>query len=103
MEADRHLSDLIARQVQPLALEIARTRQESSSIDGNYSYGSDDVCGDVVLQVLHRLRELRSHPQALSIANLRVTWRQSRTTRARCSYEGSIRKGSGYKIGCGTS
>src|SRR4029077_16896555 len=70
-EAQRQLSDLIARQIQPLAREIARSKIDRASTDGNYSQDGDDICGDVVLQLIHRLRDLHSNPEAATISNLR--------------------------------
>src|SRR5260370_12192020 len=70
-EGQRQLSDLIAKQIQPLVREIARSKIDPASIDGNYSQDSEDICSDVVLQLLHRLRELHSNPEAATISNLR--------------------------------
>ena len=71
-EAQRLLAELIAEHAQPVVREIARSKLYTSrSTPASPAEETDDVCAEVMLQLLSRLRDLRSCTGPESIANFR--------------------------------
>ena len=70
VEAQCRLGEVMTG-VQPLVLELARSRQISTSFDGSQSLEIEDVASEVLLLVVARLRELREQAGAEAIGNFR--------------------------------
>ncbi len=73
-EAERLLGDLMEMHAQPLVRQIAHSKLHvgrSAPIEGSSVQDVHDVCGEVVLQLLSRVRELRDSPDQSSILNFR--------------------------------
>lgn len=73
-EAQRLLAQLIAKHVQPVVREIARSKlhvARAASADGSSGHEAEDLQGEVVLQLLDRLRHLRECPNQAAITNFR--------------------------------
>ncbi|SRR5260221_13110983 len=72
-EAQRLLGQLIQEHARPVVREIAHTRLHLARVaeDGGDGKEAEDVCSEVVLQLLSRLRELRDCPDQAAIANFR--------------------------------
>jgi len=71
-EAQRLLAELIAEHAQPVVREIARSKLHATrSASAGVAEETEDVCADVVLQLLSRLRDLRTCAGQESIANFR--------------------------------
>ena len=69
VEAERLLGQLIAEIVQPLVLNIARSRIRTlPSSDG---LATEDICSEATLQLLARMRDLRDEPEPVTISNFR--------------------------------
>jgi DNA-directed RNA polymerase specialized sigma24 family protein len=71
-EAKHLLEKLIADHAQPLVREIVRSKLPARSMvrtAGGSVQEMDDVCDEVVVQLLGRLRELRYGPDGTAIAN----------------------------------
>lgn len=91
-EAQRLLARLIEQHAQPLVREIvcSEMRSDGSAFVDGHSPEVDDVCGEVVLQLLRRLRDLRDNPNQAPIASFRgyvaaVTY-NTRSARLRRKY-----------------
>lgn len=65
-EAERHLVALLSGSAEPLARRIARSRLRSSGLDA-----ADDVCAEVLVQILSRLRALRQSTPGAEIADFK--------------------------------
>jgi DNA-directed RNA polymerase specialized sigma24 family protein len=73
-EAERLLGDLMEAHAQPLIRQIAHSKLHvgrSASTEGSSVQDAHDVCSEVVLQLLNRLRDLRDGPDQSSILNFR--------------------------------
>jgi RNA polymerase sigma factor (sigma-70 family) len=72
-EAQLFLEQLIAEHAQPIVLEITRFKLRAfRSGDGPTPVPeAEDVCGEVMVQLLGRLRDLRDDPQDDTITNFR--------------------------------
>jgi RNA polymerase sigma factor (sigma-70 family) len=72
-EAQLFLEQLIAEHAQPLVREITRSKLHAFRFGSGPSpvQEADDVCSEVVLQLLSRLRDLRNDPRDNTIANFR--------------------------------
>ena len=71
-EAKHLLDELIADHAQPLVREIVRSKlpaRRTVLTEGGSLQEMDDVCGEVVVHLLGRLRQLRDHPDGTAIAN----------------------------------
>ena len=71
-EAKHLLDQLIANHAQPLVREIVGSKlpaRRSVPTDSTSIQEMDDVCDEVVIQLLGRLRELRDSPDGIAIAN----------------------------------
>jgi len=67
-ESERMLGQLIVEHVQPLAHDIARSRIRTFT---SSDVTEEDICSEVTVQVLGRMRDLRGGPEQLPITNLR--------------------------------
>jgi RNA polymerase sigma factor (sigma-70 family) len=72
-EAQLFLDQLIAEHAQPLVRDITRSKLRAFRPGSGTSPvpEAEDVCGEVVVQLLGRLRDLRGDPQDDTIANFR--------------------------------
>jgi hypothetical protein len=71
-EAQRLLGQLIEEQAQPLVREIAHSKLRGArfgSSESSHVQDAHDVCGEVALQLLGRLRDLRDGPDQPPILN----------------------------------
>jgi hypothetical protein len=72
-EAQRLLAQLIEEHAQPLVRDIARSKLHVARFapsDDSSAQEAYEVCSEVALQLLGRLRELRDDPEPAPIANL---------------------------------
>jgi hypothetical protein len=71
-EAQLLLAQLIEEHAQPLVHKIAHSKLQvarSTSTEGSHAQEAHDVCSEVVLQLLSRLRDLRDGPDPTPITN----------------------------------
>jgi RNA polymerase sigma factor (sigma-70 family) len=65
-EAEHHLVGLLSGTAEPVARRIARSRLRSSGLDA-----ADDVCAEVMVQILSRLKALRQSTPGAEIADFK--------------------------------
>jgi len=70
-EAQHLLAQLIEEHAQPLVRKIVHSQRVArfGSTDGSYAPEAQDLCSEVILQLLSRLRDLRDGPEHASITD----------------------------------
>ena len=72
-ESQQHLEFLLADAAEPVLRVIARRKLQPSfgNASGGHLQEIEDVCGDVRVQLLARLRDFKAHPDEKPIGNFR--------------------------------